>query len=131
LLRNILIFCLAALILVNICGCVALFAGGVVGGAGTAVWLSGKLVQEVNVPLERATRAAEDALKSSGSLVLSKVYNGKDVVQIRGRDSEGEKIWVDVHVVTSLSSQIQVRVGSVFSDKAKASRILSAINSYL
>lgn len=41
----------SVLLLLNICGCVALLAGAAA-GAGTAAWLSGKLSQEVNASSE-------------------------------------------------------------------------------
>ncbi|MCX5703525.1 MAG: DUF3568 family protein [Candidatus Omnitrophica bacterium] len=44
--KKILVFIFTSLLLINIYGCLALLAGAA-GGAGTAVWLSEKLSQEV------------------------------------------------------------------------------------
>ena len=44
-LKKTLLLIFSGILMLNLCGCFALFAG-VAGGAGTAVWLSGKLTQE-------------------------------------------------------------------------------------
>lgn len=62
-LKNIAVFIFSGFLLMNICGCL-LLAAGAVGGAGTAVWLSGKLTQQFNTPYERTVKAAESALRS-------------------------------------------------------------------
>lgn len=129
--KKLAVFISAVLILANIYGCVAIIAGGVAGGAGTAVWLSGKLVQQVNASLEQTTNAAKLALQSSRKSIITKETLEKGIVQIRSRDINGEKIWIDVFRVTDRTSQIQVRVGTIFSDKEAADRVLKSILSNL
>ena len=46
-LKKIFIWSGGALLVLGLCGCVAVLAGAA-GGAGTAAWLSGKLVQQVD-----------------------------------------------------------------------------------
>jgi len=120
---------LAGLLLVNAYGCIALLAGAA-GGAGTAAWLSGKLVQETNVPLDRAVKASKSALKSL-KLEVTKETVEKDVVQIMSKYSDGKTVWIDVRKVTESSSKIEVRVGVVSADKEAANRILKKILHYL
>lgn len=119
----------AAVFLANIYGCVALLAGAA-GGAGTAVWLGGKLSQEVNTPFERTVKATKLALQSL-KLEITKETTGQNIAQIMSKYSDGKTIWVDIRRITEASSKIEVRVGAVSGDKAAADRILKRIERYL
>ncbi|MDD2927483.1 MAG: DUF3568 family protein [Candidatus Omnitrophica bacterium] len=125
-------FLFLIVLLVNICGCVALVAGGAAGGAGTAVWLSGKLTQYVNASLEQATQAAKDSLPSFGlKIVMKEAASGPAVAQIRSRDVGGEKVYIDIHKITGTRSRIEVRVGTIISNRPAADRILKSITDRL
>ncbi len=126
------VFIFSVFMLLNLCGCFALIAGGAAGGVGTAVWLSGKMTQYVNASLERATAATRDALQSSSlKIVINETVSGRAVAQIRGRDAAGEKVYVDIHKIAEKRSRIEVRVGTVVSNKEAADRILKAITERL
>lgn len=115
--------------LANVCGCVAVLAG-TAGGAGTSVWLSGKLSQDVNAPYDKAVKAsrrAMDALK----LEVTKESQEADVAQIKGKYTDGKTIWIDIHRVTENTSKIEVRVGAVNGDKEASEKIFKKIQSYL
>lgn len=130
--KKIAISIVSVILLANICGCAALIVGGAAGGAGTAVWLSGKLTQYVNVPLEQVTGAAKDSLRSSSlRIVMKETASGQAVAQIRGRDVGGEKVYVDIHKITDTRSRIEVRVGTIISNKVAADRILKGITERL
>ncbi len=130
--RRMAAFVSSVILLTNIYGCVALIAGGVTGGAGTAIWLSGKLTQHVNASLEQATKAAKDSLPPHNLKIVTKeTAPGESVVQIRSRDARGEKISIDIHRISAARSRIEVRVGTVISDKAAAERILKGITERL
>ncbi len=118
-----------SMFLISAYGCVALLAGAA-GGAGTSVWLSGKLTQEVNAPFEHSIRAARSGLKSL-KLAITKETVEKDVAQIMSKYTDGKTIWIDVKRITNTSSKIEVRVGGVSSDKAAADTILKRIRRYL
>ena len=119
----------SGILLMNICGCVALIAGSVAGGAGTAVWLSGKLVQNVNAPLDRVEKAAKDSLEFRNRTVVTKetISEGHTVAQIRSRETSGERIRIDIHKLSDTRSRIEVRVGTIVSNKDAADRILKEI----
>jgi hypothetical protein len=123
------VFISSVILLLNICGCVALIAGSVAGGAGTAVWLSGKLVQNVDAPLERVEKAAKDSLESRNRAVITKetISGGHAVAQIRSRETSGERIRIDIHKLSDTRSRIEVRVGTIVSNKDAADRILKEI----
>ncbi len=117
------VICLAQLV-----GCVALLAGAA-GAGGTAAWLSGKLSQEVNVPLDRAVEATRSGLESL-KLRVTKETVKKDIAQVMSNYSDGRTIWVDVHRLTDSTSRIEVRVGAA-GDKQAAQRVLNQIRRYL
>jgi len=129
--KRIAAFTFSVLLLMNICGCVALLAGSVA-GAGTAVWLSGKLAQAVDASLEQATEAAKNAVGPASFEMTSKEGAlGKTLVQIRSKNIEGEKIWIDLHRITENRTRIDVRVGTVVGDKAAAEKLLKKITQRL
>lgn len=115
-------------LLVNMSGCVALLAGAA-GGAGTAVWLSGKLTQEVNAPFQRSLNATKTALKSL-RLKITKETIKEDVAQVMSNYTDGRTIWIDIHRIPDLRSRIEIRVGAV-GDKEAALKILTRIMKYL
>jgi len=117
------IFCL------NICGCFALFAGAA-GGAGTAVWLSGKLTQQLNASYDRTIKATESALESL-DLAIIKESKEADVATFRSQYTDGKEIWIDVRRITDVSTKVEVRVGWVGVNKIACDKILNKIKSYL
>lgn len=114
----------AFFLLPHICGCV-LLVPGVIGGVGTAVWLSGKLTQEANVKLSKAVDAVESGLNSL-KLVPVRESVKKNAAVIRGNYYDGQSIWIDVHRLSDKRSRIEVRVG-VKGDKEAARKIMDAI----
>lgn len=115
--------------LINMYGCVALLAGAA-GGAGTAVWLSGKLSQEVNSPFEKTITATKSALKSL-KLEVTKETIEHNTAQIMSKYGDGKTIWIDIRRISEQSSRIDVRVGTISSDKEAADKILNRIKRYL
>ena len=127
--KKITMFFVAGALLMNLYGCFALFAGAA-GGAGTAVWLSGKLSENVDASFERSILACESALKSLKLEVTKKTVE-QNVAQIMSKYSDGKTIWVDVHRITDKTSKIDVRVGAVKADKDAATKILTEIKRHL
>lgn len=117
------------LLLLNISGCVALLAGAAVGGAGTAVWLSGKLSQDVNGSFDKSLNAAKSALRAL-KLNVSKETIKEDVSQIISNYTDGRTIWIDIHRVSLSISRVEIRVGAA-GDKTAARKIMNKILSYL
>ena len=119
----------SGLFLLNICGCVAVLAGAA-GGAGTSVWLSGKMSQDMNASFDKTIRAARSALKSM-KLEVSKETVEKEVAQIMSKYTDGKTIWIDIRPITEKSSRVDVRVGAVNGDKEASDDILKRIQKYL
>lgn len=126
--KKIMVFVSLGLLLMNVYGCLLL--AGAAGGTGTAIWLSGKLTQEVNAPLDNAAGAAKSALKSL-RLKVEKETTEQNVIQIISKYSDGKTIWIDIRKITDSSSKIEVRVGAVSGDKEAADKILKRIMRYL
>lgn len=121
-------FVIGVFLIANIYGCVALVAGAA-GGTGTAVWLSDKITEEVNVPFARAIKATEAALRSL-HLEVTKETKKDDVAQIMSKYTDGKTIWIDIRPVTPSASRIDVRVG-IKGDEAAARKIMQMITRYL
>jgi hypothetical protein len=112
----------------TLCGCVTLVAGAI-GGAGTAVWLSGKLTQEFNVPSDRAIRATHDALEGL-KLPVTKETTTSKVTQIMSKYTDGKTIWIDIKPTTQAACRIEIRVGATGTKEAEQ-QILTKISAYL
>jgi len=120
---------LSGMLMLNLCGCFALFAG-VAGGAGTAVWLSGKLTQEFHASYHATTDATKSALQSL-SLQVIKETQDERITQIKSIYSDGKEMWIDIHRVTDYSTRVDIRVGGVSPDKEAAGLVLKRIQSFL
>lgn len=129
-LKKINFFIFSIFLVLNMCGCAALLVGGAVGGAGTAVWLSGKLSQEFHSPYERTIDATKTALQSL-KLEITKETREGNGSQLRSRYNDGKEIWIDIRKVTENSTKVEVRVGAVNPDKEAADKILKKIQNYL
>ncbi len=126
--RKLLALAFVTLLSTYLCGCVALLAGAA-GGAGTAVWLSGKLSTEVSYSFDRTLEATRAGIKSLG-LTATKETIKKEVAQVISSYTDGKTIWVDIRRIAAARSRIDVRVGAV-GDKEAAQRVLDTIVKYL
>ena len=115
-------------LLPGICGCVTLLAAGA-GGAGTAMWLSGKLSDEINASYDDTVEAAKDALASL-DMRISKIEIGDNVTQIISAYTDGSKTWIDVRPITKNKSKVEIRVG-IRGDKEASSKILDMIRKHI
>ncbi|PIQ89681.1 MAG: hypothetical protein COV72_01845 [Candidatus Omnitrophica bacterium CG11_big_fil_rev_8_21_14_0_20_42_13] len=112
---------------INLCGCVLLVAGAA-GGAGTALWLSGKLSDEVSAPYERTIEAAKKALKSL-EMQIDKETKSDEVAQIRSNYTDGREVWIDIRPLTEITSKLEIRVGAK-GDKEASAKILEEIKKH-
>jgi hypothetical protein len=127
--KQMILLIFSVILTLNLCGCFALFAG-VAGGAGTAVWLSGKLTQEFHKPYYTTIDATRSALQSLNLQMLKETQN-ENITQIKGVYSDGREMWIDIHRVDDHSTEVEVRVGGVSPDKDAANLVLKKIQSFL
>jgi hypothetical protein len=128
-LKKTMLFILSVILVSNLSGCF-LFVAGVAGGAGTSIWLSGKLTEEFHTSYHATKDATRQALQSLDFPVLKETEE-EQMTQIKSSYSDGREIWIDIHRVTDNSTKVEVRVGGVNPDKEAASVILKRIQSYL
>ena len=128
-LKKTMLLALSGVLMLNLCGCFALFFGAV-GGAGTAVWLSGKLTQEFHASYHATIDATKLALQSLDLPVISEKGDA-DTTQIKGSYSDGSEMWIDIHRMGDYSTKVEVRVGGVTSNKEYAGVVLRKIQSFL
>ncbi len=128
-LKRILLMIFSGILTLNLCGCFALFAG-VAGGAGTAVWLSGKLTQEFHTSYQATIDATKAALQALDLQVIKETYD-QNVAQIKGSYTDGREMWIDIHRLTDDSTKVEVRIGGVRPDKEAAGKVLRKIQSFL
>jgi len=118
------VFVVCAFLLSNMYGCFLLLAGAA-GGGGTAIWLSGKLTDEVNASFDRTVNATERAMDALCSGAIKKVAR-ESVVQFRGEDLSGKNINVDVFRTTERKTKVDIRVS--VNEKDTAQKVLDEIN---
>ena len=105
-------------------GC-ALFVAGAIAGAGTAIFINGRLEEELIYPVQEVATATRLALEDMGLPILE---NEVDVqtAKIRSEYADGKKVWIDIKKQTDQSSHISVRV-STLGDRTRSADILNRI----
>jgi hypothetical protein len=126
--RKALVFLVAVVFMFNVYGCAALVVGAI-SGAGTAVWLQGKISQDLNVSRDRAEEATKSALRSM-NMGIDKETISRDVTQIMSEYSDGSTVWIDIRPINANKSQIEVRVGAT-GNKDASLKIVDEIKSRL
>ncbi len=127
-LRKLSVLVTSIFLLVNCYGCLAVMAGAA-GGAGTAVWLSGKLTQEFHATQEQCINAVKSSLRSL-DLDIEKQTVKKNVAQIISKYTDGKTVWIDIHRITKGTQRVEVRVGAS-GDKDAALKIMERIEKHL
>jgi len=122
--NKILVTVLLGMLSVSLTGCVALLAG-TAGGAGTSVWLSNKLVQDVDASFDKSISAAKSALEVL-KLTIKKETKKEEVAQLKSEYYDNKMIWIDIHKTAINKSRIEVRVG-IKGDEIAARKILDEI----
>ena len=112
------------LLALNLCGCAAIVVGAAA-SLGTAAWFSGKLSQDVDMPLARSITVTKSVLKSLG-MGIEKETITPEKVQLIAIYIDGTTTWIDIKTVSQKRSHIEVRVG-VTGDKEASRKILDMI----
>ncbi len=127
--KKVAVLVFSGLLLLNMAGCFFLVAGAA-GGAGTSVWLSGKLTQEFHASYDQTITAAEKALGSL-NLAVAKKTREEDVTQIKSYYTDGKEIWIDIRRIAEKSTKVEIRVGAINPDREACDKILKRIQKYL
>jgi len=127
--KKTMLFIFWGMLMLNLCGCFALFIGAA-GGAGTAIWLSGKLTQEFHASYHATINATRLALQSLNLSAVKETLN-ENVTQFRGSYVNGSEMWIDIHRVTEYSTKVEVRIGGITPYKEADSLVLDKIQSFI
>ena len=109
-------------------GCLAL-AVGAAGGAAGAVYVMGKLKDEVDYPVPVVHEAAVAAMKDL-ELKLTEDKADKLSAHMESAFSDGRNIWIDIDSVSDSKSQLIIRVG-VMGDESRSRKIHERIKQHL
>lgn len=121
-----LVFCVCLSALCS--GCLAL-AVGAAGGAAGAVYVMGKLQDEINRPLPVVHDAAVAAMKNL-ELKLSEDRIDKISAHMESSFSDGPHVWIDMESVSDSRCRITIRVG-LTGDEVRSRKIYEAIKQHL
>jgi hypothetical protein len=111
----------------QVSGCALLF--GAAAGVGGFAWVKGKLVKDINAPVDKVHNAALAGLKKL-ELPITLDRKDKFTAKIESKFADGTNVWVDIDSVTERTSKIHIRVG-VLGDQERSSRILASIEKAL
>jgi len=117
-------FVLGTVLALTSSGCFAL-AVGAAGGAGGAVYVLGKLTEEVNHEVPVVHEAAVHAMKDLG-LKLSEDRADQLSAHLESEFSDGTNVWIDMKAIADNRTKLVIRVG-VTGDEARARKIDDAI----
>ncbi len=109
-------------------GCFAL-AVGVAGGAAGAVYVLGKLTDELNYEVPVVYAAATQAMNDL-ELKLSEDRSDKLTAHMKSEFADGTNIWIDMQSIAEDRTKLTIRVG-VTGDEVRARKIHEAIKRHL
>ena len=109
-------------------GCFAL-AVGAAGGAAGAVYVLGKLTDELNYEVPVVHAAATQAMNDLG-LKLSEDRSDKLTAHMKSEFADGTNVWIDMQSIADGRTKLTIRVG-VTGDEVRARKIHEAIKRHL
>ena len=117
------------LILACLCsGCVAL-AVGAAGGVAGAVYVMGKLQEEVPYPIATVHEATLQGLRDL-DLPVAEDKADKLAAHVESKLADGTHVWVDLDAVADSRTKLTIRVG-VVGDESRSRKILAGIKTHL
>lgn len=120
---------LIGLILACLCsGCVAL-AVGAAGGVAGAVYVMGKLQEELPYPIATVHDAALQGLRDLDLPVLEDKTD-KLAAHVESKLADGTHVWIDLDSVGDSRTKLTIRIG-VVGDESRSRKILDAIKKHL
>jgi hypothetical protein len=120
---------IVGLILACLCsGCVAL-AVGAAGGVAGAVYVMGKLQEEVNHPIAAVHEATLQGLRDL-DLPIDEDKVDKLAAHVESKLADGTHVWVDLDSIADSRTKLTIRVG-VVGDEARSRKVLAAIKTHL
>ena len=109
-------------------GCFWLLAGAAA-GAGTVIYIDGKLVKKYDAPQQRVWLAASGAIQNLGFRVEEEAHDAA-FGKIEAKRADGKSVHVEVKRLSDSQVEVSVRVGTI-GNKEDAMQILDRIDKKL
>lgn len=119
-----------AMIGISTAGCaVFLLGAGAGAGAGGAIYVMGKLEDEVNASVPALRQAAIAALKDLDMPIVND-RGDKLTATVESRTADGKRVWITIDSMTPSRSKVSIRVGYM-GDETRARRILETMRRHI
>ena len=116
-------------VLVLQCGCVGALIGGAAAGAGTYAYVRGELKDTENVPLDKAWKATQTAIKELAFSIASQTKDGLSGKMI-AHTAQSKKIEINLMTQSDNVTAIGIRVDT-FGDEDMSKLIMDKIRAKL
>ena len=111
------------------CGCVGALIGGAAAGAGTYAYVRGELKDTENVPLDKAWKATQTAIKELTFTISSQAKDGLSAKMI-AHTAQSKKVEINLVTQSDNVTAIGIRVGT-FGDEDLSRLIMDKIRKKL
>ena len=125
---TILLMLSAVLTVTQLAGCAALLVGGAA-GAGSVVYIKGRLNEDMNASASKVHDASISALRELNLPIIEDKHDNLSA-KIKSRFADGSDVWIEIQSLAAESSKITIRVG-LLGDEYKSRQILDGIHKYL
>ncbi len=115
------------LLILGSSGCLLVVGAGA--GAGGAVYVMGKLEEEIKASPEKLEEATVAALKDL-EMPVTKDQGDKLSATIESKTADDKDVWIHIESLTTSKSKISIRVGYL-GDEVRSHQILEAIRQHL
>ena len=102
---------------------------GAAGGVAGAVYVMGKLQEELNHPIAAVHEATLQGLRDL-DLPISEDKADKLAAHVESKLADGTHVWVDLDSMADSRTKLTIRVG-VVGDESRSRNILTAIKTHL
>jgi RNase adaptor protein for sRNA GlmZ degradation len=127
-LARVVVMTACAMVSLTCSGCFAL-AVGAAGGAAGAVYVLGKLTDELNHEVPVVHAAATQAMNDL-ELKLSEDRSDKLTAHMKSEFADGTNVWIDMQSIAEGRTKLTIRVG-VTGDEMRARKVHEAIKRHL
>lgn len=114
-------------LMTSLSGCFLILGAGA--GAGTAVYVMGKLTEDVSAPVANVHAAAKAAIADLGIPVIQDKSDALSA-HLESEFSDGKRVWIDIEKKSETISTLTIRVG-LTGDEVRSREILAKVKHHL
>ena len=127
--RNLRRLCIVLLVLMSLStGCLPLIAGAAT-GAGTVVFMRGRLKDKIEADVPAVRLAARRGLESKG-LDVTVDHGDAMTAGLESEFADGKHVWIDIKSISMTETEIVIRVG-LTGDEHRSRTLIDAIKGEL